>query len=522
MTARRFPPHPDLDQLKRQAKELLQSARRNEPGARARFRVLPAFASLTGEALDRVPLTLHDAQSAIAREHGLDSWKALVARVEELTLESGAAVEQFLEAATDGRADRAERVLGLHPEIAHANVHTMLVLGDAERVLALLEPDPGLATRRGGPRGWEPLHYVCYTCVGARSPEREAGLLEIARHLITLGADPNLRFPWRHHDVFRPVLWGAVFVARSLPLARTLLEAGADPSDGVTLTLAASAGDISALDLLREFGADPDGPWATDGSTPLYAILHWAENDAGARWLLEHRADPDPVFEANGETPLHVAAATWDTGLVELLVEKGADPSRRRADGRTPYAIALLSNNAAVAEWLLAHGASADLSEVDRLVGACSRGDLAAAQALLAAHPGLEGEIAAEHYVALYAAAERNDVAALEALLTCGFDPDRGDEAMDMTALHKAAMAGWPDAVRVLLAHGASVEARDREFKATALLAAAEGSRWRRGPGRDHAAVGRLLLDAGSPTDWEPNAEPAEAILEIVAAWRRG
>jgi hypothetical protein len=38
--------------------------------------------------------------------------------------------------------------------------------------------------------------------------------------------------------------------------------------------------------------------------------------------------------------------------------------------------------------------------------------------------------------------------------------------------------------------------------------------------GRDHAAVGQLLLDAGSPVEWQTGAEPAEAIVEIVNTWR--
>jgi len=33
--------------------------------------------------------------------------------------------------------------------------------------------------------------------------------------------------------------------------------------------------------------------------------------------------------------------------------------------------------------------------------------------------------------------------------------------------------------------------------------------------------VGKLLLEAGSPVEWETGAEPAEGILEIVAAWQR-
>jgi len=139
---------------------------------------------------------------------------------------------------------------------------------------------------------------------------------------------------------------------------------------------------------------------------------------------------------------------------------------------------------------------------------------------MLADNPELRSDIGPEHYAAFYRAAEKNDTPALDAMLACGFDPNRGDESIGKTALHAAAMEGWPDAVRVLLAHGASVTARDREFKAQPLLWAAEGSRMQRS-GRDHAAVGRLLLDAGSPTDWEQSEEPSEALIEIVNSWKR-
>jgi ankyrin repeat protein len=105
-------------------------------------------------------------------------------------------------------------------------------------------------------------------------------------------------------------------------------------------------------------------------------------------------------------------------------------------------------------------------------------------------------------------------------MLTAGFDPNRPDGSIGKTALHSAAMEGWPDAVRVLLAHGASVHVRDREFNGQPLIWAAEGSRQGR-EGRDFAGVGRLLLDAGSPVEWQaPQPEPAEGINEIVAAWR--
>ncbi len=219
MAAKQLPPRPNLDQLRRQAKELLQAGKAH---------------------------ALHDAQTMIAREYGFRSWNALHDHVEAVTLEFDAALNEFLEAATDGRHDRAERMLALYPRIANANFHTTLVLGDASGVDARLEKDPSLATKPGG--GWEPIHYVCYTSMAHDSPVRAAGLAAIGRQLIALGVDPNTRFPWEHHNVRRPVLWGASRVAESLPLVAALLDAGADPNDGVTLPLAASAGDIAVLD----------------------------------------------------------------------------------------------------------------------------------------------------------------------------------------------------------------------------------------------------------------------------------
>lgn len=518
MAIRQFPLRPNLDQLKRQAKDLLHAARSGDPQARARFRIVPAFARVSDEDLSRAAIALHDAQSAVAREYGFDSWNAMRERVEELTLEFGAAVDYFLEAATSGRRDRAERLLALHPGVARANFHASLVAGEAAAIDSVLDAEPTLATAAGGPRGWLPIHYVCHSAM-AGDPVRETGLVAIARRLLALGADANTRFPWGHHGVKRPVLWGAVAATRSLSLARVLLDAGADPNDGVTLPLAAGAGNIAALELLVACGADPNTPWATNGAAPLYEMLHWSGTSDGARWLLDHGADPDPVFPANGETPLHVVAANGNLDLADAFVRRGADVARPRADGRTPYAIAELNGRREMAEWLAAHGAARDLTDVDRLVAACSRGDRAAVDAMLEAQPTLASQIGDEHYGPFYRAAEHDDVAALDAMLACGFDPDRPDESIGKTSLHVAAMEGWPDAVRLLLARGASVTVRDREFKATPLIWAAEGSRtWREG--RDHVGVGRLLIDAGSPADWDANDEPSEEITEIVNAWR--
>jgi ankyrin repeat protein len=517
-----LPERPNLEQLKRQAKDLLRSAKARQGDALARFRTLPAFTHHRDDSQLAAAVALHDAQSVVAREHGFASWTALVERVEEMTLQFDAAVVEFIEAATEVQPARAERLLRLFPRIAGASFHTALLLRDATEVERRVAERPALATEVGGPRSWEPLLYLCHTSLEFGAATRRDELVACARLLLAHGADANARYPWLHHGVRRAALWGAVCVTRLLPLARLLLEHGADPNDGVTFPLAASGGDLDSLELLHEHGANVNQPWASDGATTLYAILNWADTPTGVRWLLEHGADPDPVFGANGETPLHVVARRWDAALCDLLVRRGAEIERRRSDGRTSYAVAELAGNDGVARYLAEHGASTDLSNVDRLVAACSRGDRASAETMLAAHPELVSQIGSEHYAALYRAAERGDTGALETMLACGFDANHPDDEIGKTPLHAAAHEGRPEVVRLLLAHGASVSVRDREFHGQPLVWAADGLRSHAPDHRDYALVARLLLEAGSPVEWETGEEPAEEIVEIIDSWRAG
>src|SRR5437899_270910 len=147
---RSLPDSPDLDQLKRQAKDLLRDARDANPTGLTRFRILPSLASSSDDALTQASLALHDAQSVIAREHGFQSWNALREHIEELTLGFEDAAREFVEAATDGRASRAERLLALWPGIAGANFYTSLLLGDAAAVESQLTRRPALAREAGG------------------------------------------------------------------------------------------------------------------------------------------------------------------------------------------------------------------------------------------------------------------------------------------------------------------------------------------------------------------------------------
>jgi hypothetical protein len=108
-----LPDRPDLDQLRRLARELLRAADNGEPSAVARLRAVS----------DRV--TLSAAQLAVAREYGYRSWAALKAEVERrsewqpffLTLVSedsgaGRAAAGRGPAATDSHMAGSRRVAG--------------------------------------------------------------------------------------------------------------------------------------------------------------------------------------------------------------------------------------------------------------------------------------------------------------------------------------------------------------------------------------------------------------------------
>jgi ankyrin repeat protein len=506
MTSQQLPERPNLEQLKKQAKSLLHAARDQDAAALQRFRQLPALSAKSVMDIAAMSLALHDAQSVIAREYGFKSWNDLREHVEERTLSFAGAVDEFLRCATGGATGRALRLLTLHPGIAHANLYAELVLGDAEAVGARLQKDPEAVRRAGGVQNWEPLLYVCQTCLSHEAPARASGLVAIARALLARGANPNAEYHWNwHRELPRTVLWGALCAVRHLPLAEVLLEHGANPTDGVSMHINAGGGNLAALELLHRFGVNVDG--IPGGVPPLRYILGWAtgptERATGVRWLLEHGANANLAWGETGDAPLHVAAQRWDVAMVELLVSHGADIHQRRADGRTALTLAELHGNRGIAEWLRAHGANDELSSLERFVAACAQGDRARAEALLQSEPQLRSQLRSEHHLMMQVPAERGDAAILETMLSCGFDPNVKDQDGVM-ALHRAAMAGRAEAVRVLLAHAASVNALDGMFAASPLLWAAEGWSHNCDPSADYVAVARHLIAAGSPLEWIP------------------
>src|SRR5262245_42319604 len=348
MPSRELPERPNLEQLKKQAKTLLDGARARDAEALDRFAVLPSLAGKSRDEIAATELALHDAQSVLAREHGFASWNALREEVESRTMSFDAAIDELIRSPTGGATGRAERLLTLHPRIASANLHTALVLGDAAAVENRLKDHSELADRPGGPQNWEPLLYVCHTSMSKGVPARLEGLVALARRLCALGANPNAEYHWNWHpELPRTALWASVCTVGHLPLAEVLLDAGANPTDGVTSHIAGGGGNVAALELLNRYGLNVNG--LPGGVPPLVYMMTWADNPAGAYWLLDHGADANLAWGPDGEAPLHVAARRWDVPMVERLVEHGADVSRRRGDGATPHALAELHGNPEIA-----------------------------------------------------------------------------------------------------------------------------------------------------------------------------
>src|SRR4030095_3834020 len=79
LPTRRLPDRPDLDQLRRQAKELLDAFRSGDEDALTE-------ANRFHQGVDPAMFALHDAQLVLARSYGFDSWPKLKAYVDGVTI----------------------------------------------------------------------------------------------------------------------------------------------------------------------------------------------------------------------------------------------------------------------------------------------------------------------------------------------------------------------------------------------------------------------------------------------------
>ncbi|KAJ9643485.1 hypothetical protein H2199_004164 [Coniosporium tulheliwenetii] len=171
-------------------------------------------------------------------------------------------------------------------------------------------------------------------------------------------------------DVDRVVPWhgdilGIVAPAGDNEWAKFCLQNGANPNlnmvDEFKPGLAATAerGITDMVSLLLEHGA-----WLK-GSGAIVLAAEAGKKDM-VRFLLEHGADideigvEDPTDDRETEemgSALHKAVSAGHKGIVELLIDKGANIKLKDAKGRTPLGLAEESRNAEIVELLQSRGA---------------------------------------------------------------------------------------------------------------------------------------------------------------------
>lgn len=206
--------------------------------------------------------------------------------------------------------------------------------GDLAAVERLLAERPELAGETEG--GVSAVLFALYR-----------GQEEIARRLLAARG--------RGADVFEAAALGEVeTLAAALAEDRRARDRHA--ADGFTpLTLAAFCGQMEALALLLENGADPNLAAANpSGVRPLHSAVAHRDREAAflaAAALLDAGAAPN-VFQQGGWTPLHSAALHGHLDLVELLLRHGADPAAESDDGQTPTDLAREKGHARVVERL--------------------------------------------------------------------------------------------------------------------------------------------------------------------------
>jgi ankyrin repeat protein len=191
-------------------------------------------------------------------------------------------------------------------------------------------------------------------------PEEEifaaVGRGDAARVDALLEADPGLVNA--RNERGDSVLLTAVYTGRK-DLIERLLARGA----GVSLHEAAALGLIDRARL--HLDADPGGIAAHshDGFTALHLAAFFGHRDLAAL-LLDRGADvnarsTNETF-ARSNTPLHAAAANKQVEVGRLLVERGADVNAKDGHGFTPLALAANSKSDLLMLLLLEQGARAE------------------------------------------------------------------------------------------------------------------------------------------------------------------
>jgi ankyrin repeat protein len=441
--------------------------------------------------------------------------------------------DEFLRASVwHGTLERCEAILAAHPEIADADVHVAAVLGDAAAVSRFIARDPTAATSRGGPRGWDPLTYLCFSKYLRLDPSRSHWFVRAARALLEAGASARTGVWEADHEPepeWESVMYGAAGVAHHPELTRLLLEYGADPNDEETPYHAPETYDNRALEVLVRSGR------LTDESLTMILLRKTDWHDAdGVRWLLDRGIDPNRMSRF-GKTALHNALLSDNAlPIIETLLEHGANPLlalacderiRTGAAGQTAVSVAARRGRGDVLDLFERRGLALALDGVERLIAACARDDDERVRSIAAGEPRLVDEIVGEGGTLLAQFAGNGNTEGVRHLLDLGVDVNaryvQGNSylgiAPNSTALHVAAWLARHGTVVLLVERGAAIEMADGKGRTPLTLAvrACVDSYWTRRRSAESVAA---LLKAGASVDGVMFPSGYPEVDELLAA----
>ena len=288
---RRLPQQPNLEQLKKQAKELLERYRAGDAAAIAEI-------NLYERRPDAATFALHDAQRVLARAYGYESWSKLKAFVD------GVNVERFMEAVSGGSYAQVRSMLTARPELVdmdtnegdeHRAIHHAVLRRDPVMVRLLMEA--GSNARKGI---WPHRDATSALCLARdrNYDEIVAIIEEEEKHRREENSCPNATVSAAQDEISSAILHGDAETAmRLLDADRSLIQA-----------------------------------CDRDGATPLHVAAQQTNAELVA-WLLERRANARKR-DLRGLTALDRAALSADSrnqnaqrfpAVAKILLEYGAE-----------------------------------------------------------------------------------------------------------------------------------------------------------------------------------------------------
>ncbi|KAA0235828.1 MAG: hypothetical protein EDR02_03615 [Actinobacteria bacterium] len=250
----------------------------------------------------------------------------------------------------------------------------------------------------------------------------EVGLVE---DLLAAGADPDVKGSTEDMPEARyPIDVAAEHCGA--PVIKALLDAGAStelPAEHPPLLTAVEAGNVVAVEVLVEAGADP-GWVSSDGRT-----LVWTAADDGQAEivdvLIQAGAPVNDADDTHSHTPLFRAVMGGHSDAAKNLLGAGADPDQRSELSWIDIGMYVYSLDEDEQAWVVGSLGPA-LGLDPEVLQRFEPGGMGEAVTMLDLVPDPSESVGS--FPPLYLAAVRGDIGMVEVLLAAGADPAAGTE----------------------------------------------------------------------------------------------